>query len=85
MSGSITDKAIQSQGHLVTEISELESLVDVCANNHQLQTACELSSVCEVLAVVADRLTTLKHFQSEKLEEMKLIQSESFDGQGGES
>ena len=85
MSNLITDKTILSQGHLVTELSELESLVDVCANNQQLQTACELSSVCEVLAVVADRLTTLKHSQSEKLEEMKRIQDVSFDRQGGES
>lgn len=45
---------------LIDEIGELEALVDICANNQHLQESIELSSVCEVLGVVADRLTTLK-------------------------
>lgn len=48
---------------LTNEIGELEALVDLCANNQQLQESLELSSVREVLRVVADRLTTLKNMK----------------------
>lgn len=48
---------------LMDEIGELEALVDICANNRHLQESIELSSVCEVLRVVADRLTTLKNMK----------------------
>lgn len=71
MSSTNSTAVISAQRNLVLDLSEIESLVDVCRDNKGVQEVAELAAVCDVLGMIANRLNDLVAVQQTVLDGME--------------
>lgn len=66
-------KDIKNLQELLFDIRQIESLVETCRGNQDLQNTSELCAVCDVLMMASNRINTLNQQQTAKLDAMNEV------------